>query len=59
VRLVGQHLSNPEIADRLFVSRATVKTHLVHIFAKLGINSRSELLAEAIGRGIVSSEVRK
>lgn len=52
VRLVGQHLTNPEIAARLFVSRATVKTHLVHVFAKLGIDSRSELVAEAVRRGI-------
>jgi DNA-binding CsgD family transcriptional regulator len=52
VRLVGEHLSNPEIAARLFVSRATVKTHLVHIFAKLAIDSRSELVAEAVRRGI-------
>jgi predicted ATPase/DNA-binding CsgD family transcriptional regulator len=51
-RLIGRHLSNPEIAVQLFVSRATVKTHLVHIFAKLGIASRSELAAEAIKRGI-------
>lgn len=52
VRLVGRHRSNPEIASRLFVSRATVKTHLVHIFAKLGINSLSRLVAEALRRGI-------
>src|SRR6266849_1958411 len=52
VRLVGQHLSNPEIAARLFVSRATVKTHLVHIFAKLGVDSRSELAGEAVKRGL-------
>ena len=51
-RLVGRHLSNPEIAQLLFVSRATVKTHLVHIFAKLGLHSRSELAAEAIHRGL-------
>jgi len=53
-RLVAQHLTNPEIAARLFVSRATVKTHLVHVFAKLGLDSRSELAAEATKRGIVS-----
>jgi len=60
VRLVGEHLSNPEIASRLFVSRATVKSHLLHIFAKLGIGSRSELVAEALRRGIqpVSGERR-
>jgi DNA-binding CsgD family transcriptional regulator len=50
VRLVGEHLSNPEIAARLFISRATVKTHLVHIFAKLDVDSRSELAAEAVRR---------
>jgi DNA-binding CsgD family transcriptional regulator len=53
VRLVGEHLSNPEIAKRLFVSRATVKAHLLHIFGKLAIDSRSELAAEAIRRGVV------
>jgi DNA-binding CsgD family transcriptional regulator len=52
VRLVGEHLSNPEIAARLFVSRATVKTHLVHIFSKLGIESRSELATQAIKREV-------
>ena len=52
IRMVGQHLSNPEIATRLFISRATVKTHLVHIFSKLGIDSRSELAAEGVRHGI-------
>jgi predicted ATPase/DNA-binding CsgD family transcriptional regulator len=52
VRLIGQHLSNPEIAARLFVSRAPVTTHLVHICSKLGIESRSELAAEAVRRGM-------
>jgi len=53
VRLVGEHLSNPEVAKRLFISRATVKSHLVHIFSKLGIDSRSELAAQAAKRGLV------
>jgi len=57
-RLACQHLSNPEIAARLFVSRATVKTHLIHIFSKLGIDSRSELVAEAVRRGIQPSTNR-
>lgn len=51
-RLVARHLSNPEISERLFISRATVKTHLVHIFAKLGIRSRSQLTAEAFQQGL-------
>jgi DNA-binding CsgD family transcriptional regulator len=59
VRLLGEHLSNPEIAARLFVSRATVKTHLVHIFSKLGIDSRSELAAEALRRGIQPQASRR
>jgi DNA-binding CsgD family transcriptional regulator len=50
VRLVGQHLSNPQIADQLFISRSTVKTHLIHVFAKLNVVSRSQLAAEAARR---------
>jgi len=53
-RLVGQHLSNPEIAARLFIARATVKTHLVHIFTKLGVESRSELAVLAIQHQLTS-----
>jgi predicted ATPase/DNA-binding CsgD family transcriptional regulator len=59
VRLIGQHLSNPEIASQLFVSRATVKTHLVHIFGKLGIDSRSELAVEAVRRGMQPQPSRR
>jgi pimeloyl-ACP methyl ester carboxylesterase/DNA-binding CsgD family transcriptional regulator len=52
VRLVAQHLSNPAIADRLVVSRATVKTHLIHVFNKLGVTSRSELAVVALRHGM-------
>jgi DNA-binding NarL/FixJ family response regulator len=48
---VAQHVaagqSNPQIASALFMSRATVKTHLSHIFPKLGVTSRAELAAQA------------
>jgi DNA-binding CsgD family transcriptional regulator/tetratricopeptide (TPR) repeat protein len=43
--LVGEGLSNPQIAERLFVSRRTVQTHVAHIFTKLDIGSRAQLAA--------------
>jgi DNA-binding CsgD family transcriptional regulator len=46
VSLVAEGLTNPELAARLYISRATVKTHLEHIFAKLGVRTRAELAAE-------------
>jgi DNA-binding CsgD family transcriptional regulator len=42
-RLVAGGLTNREVAERLFVSPHTVNSHLRHVFAKLGINSRVEL----------------
>jgi predicted ATPase/DNA-binding CsgD family transcriptional regulator len=47
VQLVAEGLSNPDIADRLFISRATVKTHLTHVFTKLDITNRAQLVALA------------
>ena len=52
VRLVAEGLTNPQIADRLFISRGTVKTHLSHIFAKLDTANRTELAAAAMSRGL-------
>jgi len=43
--LVAEGLSNPQIAERLFVSRRTVQTHVAHIFTKLDIASRTQLAA--------------
>ncbi len=45
-RLVAEGLSNPQIGDRLYVSRRTVQTHVAHVFGKLGVTSRSQLAVE-------------
>jgi DNA-binding CsgD family transcriptional regulator/tetratricopeptide (TPR) repeat protein len=50
VQLVADGLRNREIADRLFISRRTVETHLTHVFGKLAISSRTELIATASRR---------
>ena len=47
VRLVSEGLRNDAIARRLFIAPGTVKVHLSHIFAKLGITTRTELAAQA------------
>lgn len=47
VRLVSEGLRNEAIARRLFIAPGTVKVHLSHIFAKLGITTRTELAAQA------------
>jgi len=50
VRHAAAGLTNPEIGERMFISRGTVKVHLSHIYAKLGLRNRSEVAAEAMRR---------
>lgn len=53
LRLLDTGSSNREIAKTLFVTEATVKTHLVHVFEKLGADSRSRAIAIARDTGIL------
>ncbi|THV32290.1 response regulator transcription factor [Glycomyces paridis] len=52
VGLLAEGLGNKQIAQRLYVTEATVKTHLVHIFAKLGVDNRTAAVAAAVRQGV-------
>ncbi|MFD0059977.1 response regulator [Streptomyces sp. NPDC056690] len=53
LQLVRDGLSNQRISKELFLSQATVKSHLVHIYAKLGVDSRTAAVAAATARGLM------
>ncbi|MGH3442660.1 MAG: response regulator transcription factor [Nitriliruptorales bacterium] len=54
LRLVGRGLTNQEIAARLHITEATVKTHVTHIFTKLDLRDRAAAIVLAFDHGLVS-----
>ncbi|WP_405825006.1 response regulator transcription factor [Streptomyces sp. NBC_01390] len=53
VRLMAEGLSNRAIAAALFLSEATVKTHLVRVYRKLKVDNRAAAVSEAVRRGVL------
>ncbi len=53
LELVARGATNREAAARLFISEATVKSHLVHLYAKLGVGDRAAAVAVAYDRGLL------
>ncbi|MFD5433872.1 response regulator [Kitasatospora sp. NPDC127067] len=51
--LVADGLTNQQVSQRLHLSQATVKSHLVHIYTKLGVDSRTAAVREARRRGLI------
>jgi DNA-binding NarL/FixJ family response regulator len=56
--LVAGGAGNREAAARLFISEATVKTHLLHLYEKLGVNDRAAAVAVAYERGLLPARAR-
>jgi two-component system, NarL family, nitrate/nitrite response regulator NarL len=53
LKLIADGLSAPEIGERIHLSTATVKTHLQHLYEKLGVSERAAAVAEGMRRGLV------
>ena len=53
LKLLATGATNKELAEALFISQATVKTHLVHIYTKLGVDNRTAAIAAARSEGLL------
>jgi DNA-binding NarL/FixJ family response regulator len=51
--LIAQGLTNAQIAERLFVNESTVKTHINHLFAKIGARDRAQAVTYAYQHGLI------
>jgi HD-GYP domain-containing protein (c-di-GMP phosphodiesterase class II) len=58
LRLVAQGRSNREIADELFIAQKTARNHVERVYAKLGVNNRTQATLAAIDRGLAGSSVQ-
>ena len=56
LRLIARGGTNREAAAKLFISEATVKTHLLHVYAKLGVRDRAAAVAAAFERGLLGGD---
>jgi DNA-binding NarL/FixJ family response regulator len=56
LKLVAAGTTNRDAAARLLISEATVKTHLLNIYAKLGVGDRAAAVAEAFNRGLLTPD---
>jgi NarL family two-component system response regulator LiaR len=54
--LLVDGLTNPEIADRLYISDSTVKTHVSNILSKLGVATRTEAVSLALQKGLIKED---
>lgn len=53
LQLIAKGATNREAAKQLFISEATVKTHLIHVYAKLGVNDRAAAVAAGYEQGLL------
>lgn len=55
VKLVADGLTNSQIGESMFITPGTVKVHLSHVFAKVGVSNRTELGSQATRRGLAAA----